>query len=234
MRKFVIGDIHGLHEGLKQVFKESNFDTKKDKLIVLGDVCDGWPFVKQCFDDLLKIDNLIYVLGNHDQWALDWYTGEMGSEPEYLWTQQGGQATLDSYMNADMDNAHIDLLSKALPYYIEDNDLFVHGGMDETATLEEQGLDTLLWDRSMFEKAVMVHPVNPDYKFQDWRTVFIGHTTIQNYSTDMIPLRKCNVVNLDTGAGWSGKLTLMEINTGEFWQSDLAHQIYPNIKGRSG
>ena len=31
----------------------------------------------QCIDELLKIKNLIYLLGNHDDWTLQWaLTGE--------------------------------------------------------------------------------------------------------------------------------------------------------------
>jgi len=32
---------------------------------------------------------------------------------------------------------------------------------------------------------------------------------------------------MDTGAGWSGKLTIMDIDTNEFWQSDVVKDLYP-------
>lgn len=234
MKRYVIGDIHGCHEALKQVFNRSSFDFKKDKLIVLGDTCDGWPFVKQCFDELLKVKELICVLGNHDLWAYKWYTGKMGSTSVdyYLWTQQGGQATLDSYSNQDMDSQHIDLIRNALPYHIENNNLFVHGGISEYIPIEKQKLNKFIWDRDMWEKAVMVHPINNDYKFGEWETIFIGHSQTWNYSNVTLPMKRCNVMNLDTGAGWSGKLTLMDIDSREFWQSDIVRELYPNIKGR--
>ena len=55
MKKFVIGDIHGNYKALMQCLEKSKFNYKKDKLIVLGDTCDGLPDVKECFDELLKI-----------------------------------------------------------------------------------------------------------------------------------------------------------------------------------
>jgi predicted phosphodiesterase len=41
MRRFVIGDIHGRVQALKEVLEKCSFDKKKDRLIVLGDVVDG-------------------------------------------------------------------------------------------------------------------------------------------------------------------------------------------------
>jgi serine/threonine protein phosphatase 1 len=36
------------------------------------------------------------------------------------------------------------------------------------------------------------------------------------------------VWNIDTGAGWSGKLTIMNVDTKEYWQSDLISELYKN------
>ena len=72
MRHFVMGDIHGAFHALKQCLERSSFDYKHDVLICLGDVCDGWPQTYECVEELLKIENLIFILGNHDFWALQW------------------------------------------------------------------------------------------------------------------------------------------------------------------
>lgn len=68
MRTFVIGDIHGAHKALVQCLERCGFDRTKDRLITLGDVCDGWPEVKECVDELLTIENRIDIVGNHDLW----------------------------------------------------------------------------------------------------------------------------------------------------------------------
>lgn len=67
-----VGDIHGNYKALKQCLQRASFNYDKDTLIVLGDVCDGWAYVDKCIDELLKVKNLRYILGNHDQWALEW------------------------------------------------------------------------------------------------------------------------------------------------------------------
>ena len=38
---------------------------------------------------------------------------------------------------------------------------------------------------------------------------------------------------LDTGAGWAGGyLTLMDLNSGEYWQSSRVDLLYPEFRGR--
>ena len=38
--------------------------------------------------------------------------------------------------------------------------------------------------------------------------------------------------DLDTGAGWGGKLTIMDANTEEYWQSDSGDDLYGPNQGR--
>jgi serine/threonine protein phosphatase 1 len=35
-----------------------------------------------------------------------------------------------------------------------------------------------------------------------------------------------NIWNLDTGAGFKGRLTIMEVETKAYWQSDLLTELY--------
>jgi serine/threonine protein phosphatase 1 len=57
--------------------------------------------------------------------------------------------------------------------------------------------------------------------------VFIGHTSTTHEKTDQ-PMHKANVWNLDTGAGGGGRLTIMDVETKEFWQSDPVGELYEN------
>ena len=45
-------------------------------------------------------------------------------------------------------------------------------------------------------------------------------------------MNRCNVWNLDTGAGYRGRLTIMDIDSKKYWQSDNAILLYPNERGR--
>ena len=126
MRTLVIGDIHGGAKALKQCLKRSGFDNNKDRLIYLGDVCDGWSETKEVINILLTIKNLVAIRGNHDQWLLEWFLH--GATP-LIWVSQGGQATLDSYGNIkNVPDNHIKYIDNSLFYFKSKNRLFVHGG----------------------------------------------------------------------------------------------------------
>ncbi len=239
MKTYVIGDIHGNYKGFLQCLKRSNFDYENDKLICLGDVCDGFPFVKDCFNELLKIKNMVYILGNHDEWAIGFYDGDIVIDDIYYrsWFTQGGDKTIISYDNKIMDDKHREILRKAklyhLEYWYDDSLLFVHGGIDPNKTVEKQYRDTFLWDRDLFRSAHQkFYGGKKDLTFSIYSEIFFGHTTTQMYNS-LKPLHYCNVWALDTGGGWDGKITIMDIHSKECWQSDMATDLYPDIRGRT-
>ncbi len=126
MKRYVIGDIHGARKALVQCLELVRFDYQTDLLVCLGDVCDGWPEVKESIETLLTIKNLVYILGNHDSWALEWMQRGRCSDSD--WLAQGGRATIISYQfGIQIPAAHRELLRTAKPYYILDNKLFIHG-----------------------------------------------------------------------------------------------------------
>ncbi|MCB0491611.1 MAG: metallophosphoesterase [Cyclobacteriaceae bacterium] len=219
-KTFVVGDIHGSYRALLQCLEKSRFNYQKDTLICLGDVADGWPETRQAIDELLKIESLIYVLGNHDFWALDWMDTGYAND---TWLIQGGQATIDSYEDK-VPADHFQLLKSALPYYIHRNELFVHAGISIESPIERQGIQTFLWDRSFAQLAKKKHP----QKLTSYNSIYIGHTPI-NKNT---PIQYGEVWMMDTGAGWSGRLSMMNIETQECFVSDPVPELYPGIEGR--
>lgn len=233
MRILVIGDIHGGFKSLIQCLERSKFDYDNDLLISLGDLVDGWPESKQVIDFMLSIPNLIQIIGNHDKWFLDFcHTGY--KEP--FWVTQGGQATIDSYIDESgrltIPESHVKFLEKANLLYLDDkNRLFVHGGVDPNQVkLEKQNPDTCMWDRRLIIHAMQNKGRHKTYG--PWKEIYIGHTTIffRGYE---IPTKFCNVWALDTGGGWEGKLSIMDIETKEFWQSDQVSSLYPDHEMRS-
>lgn len=244
MKTFVVGDIHGNHKALVQCLQKSKFDYDIDTLICLGDIVDGWHEVPQCIDELLKIKQCHLVLGNHDQWALDWYDREHPqpyNRPESYWIDQGGRATFDAYKVHDYDHLtskmppeHLAFLKKWYPYIIYDKTVFVHGGFDPNQKDPTKWpIDQIIWDRGLLQSAWHKNQTNPSYKFGGWDEIFVGHTTTQAFGkTGTDPLHLCNLWDLDTGAGWDGRLTIMNVDTHEYWQSDLSEVLYPGVKGR--
>lgn len=238
MKTFALGDVHGAYKALVQVLERSNFNKEEDRLICLGDVADGWGEVPECFDELLSIKNLIYINGNHDVWCLEWMNTGYA---KHIWTSQGGKATLDSYalLLASGDTRrqvrHQNLLEQSPYYFIdEENRLYVHGGFDWHKPIEDQFGEYLIWDRHMWITANMWHRNKNDKHrtMGGYKEVFIGHTTTSRIDPLLKPVHACNVWNLDQGAGWEGKLTLMNVDTHEYFQSDIVKDLYPDEIGR--
>jgi serine/threonine protein phosphatase 1 len=228
MKTFCIGDIHGSYKALLQCFERSGFNYSHDRLIVLGDVCDGCPEVKNCIDELLKIKNCQYVMGNHDLWALKW--AQTGWNKD-IWLTQGGRATVDSYGVEKMPPAHIDFL-KSAPFYFEYEGLiFVHGGFDPQKPVSVQEPEGFAWDRTLINLARKVHGINPEYKLGEFKEIFLGHTPTVKFDSSE-PLKFCNVWDVDTGAGLGEKLSIMDVETKEFWQSDPIAGLYPRTAFR--
>jgi serine/threonine protein phosphatase 1 len=225
-RSFVIGDIHGAYRALIQCFERSAFDREEDLLICLGDVCDGWPETKRCIDELLRVKNLVYILGNHDTWLLKWMkTGNI----ENIWYVQGGEASIQSYAGKPVPQSHIQFLEMARPYYLFENRLFVHAGIDPSVNIAKQSYDTFLWDRTLVRKALNHFVKGEQMKLSSFDEIYVGHTP----TTYGHPVKACEVWLMDTGAGWSGQLSMMELGTKQFFMSDRVPDLYPGIKGRA-
>ncbi len=227
MKTFVMGDIHGAYKALLQCFKRSGFERDKDRVIFLGDVCDGYPDVKQCIEEMLKVKQCDYIIGNHDLWALDWAL--RGEAPE-IWTSQGGQNTIRSYDGGPMPQAHMEFLKNAKPWIVLEDKIFVHGGFDPNKPIETQDLYFLVWDRELLAHARLINTFDPGQQISQYKEIYLGHTPTGSSGSPK-PLKLCNLWALDTGAGWEGKLTIMDVGTKEYWQSDPTPQLY-GMKGR--
>ena len=222
MRTYVIGDIHGAYKALMQCFERSQFDRKKDRLIVIGDICDGYPYVKQCIDELLQVKRCDLVIGNHDMWVLDWAL--RGDRPK-IWTSQGGNRTIESYGGGPMPKTHVDFLKGGHLWIERDDQVFVHGGFDTDIALSKQSAHVLVWDRVLLDVAWKKQLDGNKCRLGRYKDIFVGHTTTELYRT-LQPIHACNMWNIDTGAGWSGKLTIMDVDSKEYWQSDLTPDLY--------
>jgi len=263
MKTYVIGDIHGAYKSLQQCLSKVNFDYDKDTLIQLGDITDGWSEVYEIVEELLKIKNLHAIRGNHDAgfktWLSDgdhptsWLQGGDGTlksyckhlERQYI-GRHGGYTT--DLLPKDLPESHFNFfMFKQKPYHIDsDNRLYVHGGLNRHHPIDNtiyNNEDVLMWDRDFWMAALSYGQVEPGDeiaypkrgKFKvngDFKDIFLGHTATISWKTDK-PINAANVWNLDTGAGFHGKLTIMNVETKEYWQSDLVKDLYIGETGRN-
>lgn len=259
MRTFVMGDTHGAHKAMVQCLERCGFDYENDTLIHLGDIADGWSEVYECVEELLKIKNLIPIKGNHDDWFLTWL-----ETAEHPGITQGGRASVDSYFRHCKDNdgylvipdSHRKFFRTQVYYYKDDEKrIFVHGGFNRHLLLKEQSAPYIFWwDRDLWHTALSYQAMNKglvyhfelegeeegkkknayNFKIKEPCTeIFIGHTTTGLWSQHT-PMHAGPIWNLDTGAGFEGVQTIMDVETHEYWQSDRVKTLYPDEAGRRG
>lgn len=216
-RLLAIGDIHGQYEQLMTLL-EMVKPNKDDKLITLGDMCDRGPDTPAVFDTLIalheKYPHSVSLLGNHDFTLLSNYLHRHSFYRIFAGlTQQlygGRKATLESYGGSlhDIPRKHIDWLRQLPLYHREDGFCFVHAGLRPEIPLEQQKGEDLMTIREPFLSS------NYDFGFR----VVHGHT-VTKHGPAILPQR----IGLDTGAVHSdeglGKLTCMDVLSGEIWQA---------------
>ena len=222
-RTFVMGDIHGAYKALVQCLSLSGFNPVTDHLICLGDVCDRKPETRACIDALLRIPRLTYLMGNHDAWALEWMRTRI-VDPN--WAKQGGLATLASY-DEGVPDSHIEFLTNARAFHVENNRLFVHAGIDPSLPLTGQSPEVFLWDRDLGKRILHGYLDKSEGRLTAFDEIYIGHTPVPFHQ----PISAYEVWMMDTGAGWSGVLTMMDIDTKEIFQSDSVKDLYPTADG---
>jgi len=244
MRNFVIGDIHGGLKALLQILEKSGVNAN-DTLIFLGDFVDGWsesPAVLDFLIEIQKRQKCVFIRGNHDALLLDWLTGNTENFDEQMWFIHGGAATVKSYENIDetTKNKHIEFLKSLQDYYIDEkNRLFIHAGFTNVKGVEFEYFTPLYyWDRTLWETALALdtalskEAITYPNRLKIYAEIFIGHTPVTKIN-ETVPVNRASVWNVDTGAAFKGKLTIMNVDTKEFWQSDPLPDLYPAEKGRN-
>ena len=127
---------------------------------------------------------------------------------EVRWMAQGGEITLLSYGSTpDLTNIpdeHWDFLASFLPYYETEEFIFTHANYCWYMPMDQQPGSLLRW-LSLDESTPQQHTSG--------KTMVLGHTPG--------PIRDVgHYVCIDTGCGFGGTLTAMDVLYGDRWQVD--------------
>ncbi len=262
MKTYVIGDIHGALKAFKQVFIRAPIKLGDTLIFLGDYVdgwSESSELIEELIN-LQENYNCIFLRGNHDTWCEEWLN--RGLTPAMWLMQGGKATVESymktEYLIKD---SHRLFFSKLHNYYIDDqNRAFIHAGfVSRKGVGHEKYQSNYYWDRDLWTLALLQHnnyqerddqTLENVRRFEKHKEVFIGHTSTNNWNCKphypeykdpnqttkngsiLVPMHRCNVWNLDTGCGWGGKLTIMDVNTKEYWQSDLVTELYLNEKGR--
>ena len=241
MRKLVIGDIHGGYKAVVQAMERAGVQ-EDDLLIFLGDYVDGWSGVVETVDLMLELEKThrcIFIKGNHDELCAHWLrTGQ--DNP--IWLAQGGRSSVSAYkeVGAEKKERHLEFYKSLQPFYLDDeNRLFLHAGFTNIKGVAyEYFAEMLYWDRTLWELALAIAPdmekSDPFFpnRLAIYNEIYIGHTPTTRIGIT-VPHRAVNVWNIDTGAAFKGPVSIMDIDTKEYWQSDPVYTLYPDEQGRN-
>ena len=241
MRTLAIGDIHGGLKGLIQLLERA-IVTDKDKLVFLGDYVDGWSESAQVIQYLVGLSkniDCVFIKGNHDVWCEQWLASGFKND---VWIQHGGKESVESYKHfTDAEKkVHLDFF-EAMPLYHIDtkNRLFVHAGFTSMHGVEREfNVQSFYFDRTLWEMALTMDrrieknsEIYPN-RLKHYSEIYIGHTPTINFKED-VPMNAINIWNVDTGAAFTGKLSAIDTDTKEVFQSDTLKNLYPNESGRN-
>ena len=241
MRTLVIGDIHGGLKALIQLLDRAKV-KESDTLIFVGDYVDGWSessYTIRFLIDLSKTNNCIFIKGNHDVWCENWLREGTTFD---TWLFHGGKETIESYtaISEKEKQEHLSFLEQMKLFHIDDHKrLFVHAGFVSMHGPEREYSETnLYYDRTLWEMALALDKdLDEDSilfpkRLKLFNEIYIGHTPTINFNS-YEPMNAQNIWNIDTGAAFYGKLSCMDINTKEVFQSDPVQTFYPDEKGRN-
>lgn len=206
-RTIAIGDIHGhlkALQGLLACIKP----TFQDTLIFLGDYVDRGPDSRGVLDWILGLSKdckVIPIRGNHEDMMLEaiQHSGKLQA-----WLDNGGDMALRSYGGKEcldrIPGTHIQFLHSLPLFYEMEDHVFIHASYVPGWRFGDHDSNTALW-------MPLVEIPAPHYS---GKTVVLGHTPqmsgrILNYG---------HVVCIDTGCGFGGCLTGLEIHSGQYWQ----------------
>ena len=208
-RYIAITDIHGELKKLERLL--SKIETRPDDIFVfMGDYIDRGPDSRGVVEKVIEISEqfkTITLIGSHEYALLHSKTDEYYN---YLFWNYGGPATVKSY-GGSFDNilkTHGDFYRNLQFYYLTEDYLFVHAGIDPRYSLEEQCETDLVYIRSAFYRNKHNLP----------QKIIFGHTEFDS------PLIQEDKICIDLGCGKypNAKLCALILDNGkeEFVYSD--------------
>jgi len=206
-RTIAIGDLHGCSDAFANLLNAVD-PQPDDTIIPLGDYVNRGLDSKGVLDTLIELSGrcrLIPILGNHDEMLFQ--TKKSRSAFRHF-LEFGGIETLDSYGDSGqvslVPQEHFEFLESCLPYFETETHFFTHGNYDPNLPLDQQSGRTLRW-LSLRDSVPGPHCSG--------KIAVVGHTPQPNV------LNLGHLICLDTGCAYGGKLTAMEVGSGEVWQA---------------
>ena len=207
---YVMSDIHGHMARFRDIMRQIRL-RKEDHLYVLGDVIDRGRYGLPILMELLRMDNVTVMLGNHEHMMLEALETN-DSERMYIWYMNGGDVTHRRLLHCTKAyRQEVMTAIKKMPVNLdiccnEINYLLVHGGPLEASSQTDAVYESV-WKRLEY------YAILPEGK-----TVIFGHTPTRRYQPGR-PLsifHGKNRIGIDCGcaygSGMGGRLACLRLD----------------------
>lgn len=215
---YVISDIHGNKKAFDSILNQINLQPNDD-LYILGDIIDRQEYGIELIQQIMKMDNVHMILGNHEYmmmdalgfpYEVDDYTNINPTISKNNWFKNGGNVTYNAWIKLNNDEQEaIKKYLRDLPlnYDVEVNgrkfklvhavptclyDILIKHHPDK---IVESKVQFAVWERELIELM---------NEFDDFTTVF-GHTPTV-YFTNSLPMQiycNRNIIGIDCGAAYT-------------------------------
>lgn len=235
--KYVVADIHGCYEEFKELMHKINI-SEEDHLYILGDALDRGPEPMKILWDIMKKENVTYIIGNHDylflyfirKMGLDLSKVEDMSDEDVLdfraYLEDGGLTTIEDFMKLTFQEKQ-DVCEFLKNSYVYDEVqvngnryILVHAGIgnfNEKIPLDEYDVLDFICERTDYSRRY----------YQDSNTyVITGHTPtmyINRDSSSNVYIGNGHVA-IDCGCVYGGKLAAYCIDSGAVIYVDAIQQ----------
>lgn len=213
-RDFVVGDIHGCFHVLTAALGKLRFDVNTDRLFSAGDLVNRGPYSEQVVQ-WLDLPWFHPVRGNHEEIAHN----SMRGIPDY--GLKCGD-WISKLSKEDMYKLYekLDRLPFAMEVAVSNTERvgILHGDIlhvDWDMFLQDlvsDGPDSKLAEKTVWGRSRYKHPNKLCLPVNGVRGVYVGHTVVDE------PVMIGNVVYIDTGCVYGGHLTIVNIQTGQFYK----------------
>ena len=228
-RTIFVGDIHGCIDEFNELLRVLNYNPKRDRLILLGDLMDRGP------DSLAVIRKaremrLECLMGNHEHKYIKWFRS-WGTKVD-VYDRKDFYTKLE-----DQDITYI----HDMPTYIELDDVIaVHAGLKPGIAISSQTKDDLMYLRytDADRKFISLKKINKLGKeatgarfwTEFWtgpKSVVYGHN-VHSYEDPLIEEVAPGVMcyGIDTGCCFGGRLTALIWETKEIVQVQAKRAYY--------
>ena len=187
-RTIFIGDIQGCFDEWMQLLDKLDYQSKKDELILLGDVINRGPKSLDVLKYLFKHPEIKSVMGNHEYHYI-----------RHLEKTKKRKSLQSLEEELDSINGKVLKYLKKMPMYLESDDwIAVHAGL-ESGKHPSLSQDKFLCTVRQVGQIGESRPWYESYYGKKW--VVFGHWAVRGL------VQKNKVRGLDTGCVYGGKLT---------------------------